>query len=65
MNDYAVNQGGKMERGVRWEATVNQGDFPSFPDTCHVPMLFTPHLIKLIKNIIYCQKKQYWAKCGP
>ena len=30
----AVNQGRKRER--EWEATLNQGDSPSFPDTCHV-----------------------------
>ena len=29
--------GRKKEReGVGWESTVNKGEFPSFPDTCHV-----------------------------
>ena len=33
----AVNQGGKREREEEeWKATLNQGDFPSFSDTCHV-----------------------------
>ena len=33
----AVNQEGKKGReGVGWEATLNQGGSPSFPDTCHV-----------------------------
>ena len=32
----AVNQGEKRREGVRWEATLNQGDSPSFLDTCHV-----------------------------
>ena len=31
-----VNQGGKGIEGVGWEATLNKGDSPSFPDTCHV-----------------------------
>ena len=33
---YAVSQGGKRREGMEWEATLNQGDSPSFPDTCHV-----------------------------
>ena len=36
----AVNQGGKRE-GVGWEATLNQGESPSFPDICHVDIWLT------------------------
>ena len=32
----AVNHGGKGREGVEWEATLNQGDSPSFPDTMAV-----------------------------
>ena len=32
----AVNQGEKKREKVGWEAASNQGDFPLFPDTCHV-----------------------------
>ena len=32
----AVNHGGKGREGVGWEATLNQGESYSFPDTCHV-----------------------------
>ena len=28
-----VNQGGKGREGVEWEATLNQGDSPLFPDS--------------------------------
>ena len=36
MNAVIQPQGGKGREGVLWEATLNQGDSPSFPDTCHV-----------------------------
>ena len=52
----AVNQGGKRKReGVGWEATLNQGEAPSFLDTCYVWLAVTKLFFSLATSSLLRQ----------
>ena len=57
-----MNQEGKEREVVGWEATLNQGESPSFPHTCYVWLAVAKLLFSLATSSFFETSVQQFQK---